>query len=314
MATGSRVARAPLAALMALAAACGSVDPSTPSDGPAPVDASNGADRPLAAPRTCKEIHERDGAAPSGTYTVRIGSGGDVQVYCDMETAGGGWTLLFHVFDLGGAGGLREQQFIDLFHDNLWTNHSWSFARDSATIAPAAASGPVPLMAQGGLDIGLFEGWTDLRMACHRQDRASFAEQFVEIDGYADVNANRKLLGGAPNGTAYTVAAASNSMHLTKIWHDNEPITGNGYHYLCDVTNNGTGAAQFGFCYTDFLNDPNAPNGDSGDSIVTIAFGSKYGGDESAEWSNGFTAECGNMGSGATGALQNAGTFWLWIR
>ena len=57
---------------------------------------------------------------------------------------------------------------------------------------------------------------------------------------------------------------------------------------------------------TDFLNNNNAL--DYGDSIVSIGFGNILGDDG---WSTGFTGECGNMG---TGALQNSGTFWIWIR
>ena len=47
---------------------------------------------------SCKQIHSESPSAPSGTYLIDPdGAGGDaaIDVTCDMQTAGGGWTLVF---------------------------------------------------------------------------------------------------------------------------------------------------------------------------------------------------------------------------
>ena len=63
---------------------------------------------------------------------------------------------------------------------------------------------------------------------------------------------------------------------------------------------------NFHFATPIFLSNDNSQ--DYGDSIVGVSFGTQYGSDG---WSTGFSAECGNMG---TGYLADQGTFWIWIR
>jgi hypothetical protein len=108
----------------------------------------------------------------------------------------------------------------------------------------------------------------------------------------------------------YAVDSTLQSTGQSTIWHDNETTSHNSNHYLCDIYNttytSAGGAPQFGFCYTDFLSNPNSS--DQGDSIVSIAFGTVEGADS---WSSGFTGECGNMG---VSALHNTGTFSIWLR
>jgi hypothetical protein len=59
-------------------------------------DAKPDAAAPIAA--SCNALHTQDSSLPSGTYTIDPdGSGSDAPftVTCDMQTEGGGWTIVF---------------------------------------------------------------------------------------------------------------------------------------------------------------------------------------------------------------------------
>lgn len=49
----------------------------------------------LVLPLDCSDIHNNDSSRPSGVYTIYpIGSTSAVQVYCDMDSQGGRWTVI----------------------------------------------------------------------------------------------------------------------------------------------------------------------------------------------------------------------------
>ena len=46
-------------------------------------------------PKTCKELKENDASLPSGVYSIKPTESSEVlQVYCEMNASGGGWTLV----------------------------------------------------------------------------------------------------------------------------------------------------------------------------------------------------------------------------
>ena len=68
-----------------------------------------------ASPATsCKEIYECNSTSPSGRYWLNTRTGA-VQVFCDMETDGGGWTVLLK----------RQDGSVDFYRN--WTDYKSGF-------------------------------------------------------------------------------------------------------------------------------------------------------------------------------------------
>ena len=68
-----------------------------------------------ASPATsCKEIYECNSTSPSGKYWLHTRTGA-VEVYCDMETDGGGWTVLMR----------RQDGSVDFYRN--WTDYKSGF-------------------------------------------------------------------------------------------------------------------------------------------------------------------------------------------
>ncbi|GFU91290.1 techylectin-5A [Trichonephila clavipes] len=67
-------------------------------------------------PMDCEEVME-NGNSKSGVYTIwprsRVGSCPSIQVYCDMETDGGGWTVIQRRGNFGNAQNYFDKTWID---------------------------------------------------------------------------------------------------------------------------------------------------------------------------------------------------------
>lgn len=81
---------------------------------------------------TCMAIRESDPNAPSGAYLIDPDLDGPmapIDVTCDLETDGGGWTMVMLVDDLGGnnqvygeTAGFQRRDFFDLFGHTRFTD------------------------------------------------------------------------------------------------------------------------------------------------------------------------------------------------
>ncbi|XP_071804148.1 microfibril-associated glycoprotein 4-like [Asterias amurensis] len=155
-------------------------------------------------PKDCSEILA-SGVSISGVYTVQpLGSGVDFQVYCDMVTDGGGWTVFQR----------RKDGSVDFYLD--FANYSRGFGNlegefwlGNDNLHRLTAQGEYELR----VDLSDFENET----------RYAFYDSF----SIADVTDNYRLTLGNYSGTAGDSLSRHNNQQFSTKDRDNDVISGN---------------------------------------------------------------------------------------
>ena len=167
------------------------------------------------SPTSCREAKEIDPSAETGVYTITRADGSEEEMYCDMETDGGGWTLTFllrHVNNMG------ENYFPHILEDT----GAWPLS-PGATPNPEWVTGPSPSARQ--------QYWEDTGATEWRASNYDGEERVVDT----------KSDNGFSSGNSAVCAAAGNV----------GGSCGSGFHNAVFAT--GVALQDFckGVCYTE---------------------------------------------------------------
>jgi hypothetical protein len=107
---------------------------------------------------SCNAIKQANSSASDGTYWVNGGSGNAYEVYCDMTTGGGGWTLI--------------AKYSNTDTTNWMNNNSWWYSRTSEAGAPTEPTSNVDAISQSFWTVS----GTELRITRSDNHRATLFE------------------------------------------------------------------------------------------------------------------------------------------
>ena len=169
-----------------------------------------------ASPATsCKEIYECNSTSPSGTYWLHTRAGA-VEVYCDMETDGGGWTVLMR----------RQDGSVDFYRN--WTDYKNGFGNlegehwlglDNMYFLTHQSSAPPQLR----VDLADWEGRTAFAKYDHFSVGDEDSDYTLSVSGYQS---------GSTAGDSLTITRSSgdgphNGQRFTTPDRDNDIWPGN---------------------------------------------------------------------------------------
>jgi len=131
-------------------------------------------------PMSCKGYLDEDPLAVSGTYTIELAVGYEYDVYCDMDTDGGGWTLV------GSTLGATLNDQVSLYYSDL----------DS--LLPSGPHAGV----WGGMRL-VVTGNSDIRFAC----KVNAADDDMAVDlSFYDIHWYREITSGLDADSCFNQA------------------------------------------------------------------------------------------------------------
>ena len=156
---------------------------------------------------SCKEIYECNPTAPSGKYWLNT-STAPVQVFCDMETDGGGWTVLMR----------RQDGSVDFYRN--WADYKRGFGNlegehwlglDNMHLLTHQSSDPPQLR----VDLADWEGNT----AFAKYDQFSVGDEdsdyTLSVSGYQNASTAGNSLTSRDSGQRFSTPDRDNDMATT---------------------------------------------------------------------------------------------------
>jgi hypothetical protein len=156
----------------------------------------SGADIDCGPPSSCAEVQSLNPVAPSGVYTIEAADGGEYDVYCDLVTDGGGWTLVGSSTDV-----LSDER--DDYSDQL------------STISPSSTMDGI----WWGM-LHLASGDSDIRFACKDSPISGFMRvdlSFYDIHWYEEITTGEDFMScfNEADGLGYDSPAPARRNNLT---------------------------------------------------------------------------------------------------
>ena len=161
-----------------------------------------------ASPATsCKEIYECNSTSPSGKYWLYTRTG-TVQVFCDMETDGGGWTVLLK----------RQDGSVDFYRN--WTDYKSGFGNlegehwlglDNMYLLTHQSSDPLQLR----VDVADWDGNTAFAKYDQFSVGAEDSDYTLSVSGYQNVSTAGDSLTYPHNGQRFSTPDRDNDVRST---------------------------------------------------------------------------------------------------